>query len=205
MRQIHRLCAVISLFMPLTLCGQAADSTDWALTAEVNGYYFDGDAWLLPIFKADRKKLHLETRYNYEDFKTFSGWVGYNFSGGKKFEFMITPMVGAATGQTKGVMAGLEFTLALGRFEFYSESEYLRDFAGNENNFLYSWSDLTYAVRDWWWIGISGQRTRLVQTSVDIQHGVIVGAAAGNWEFNLFAYNMELEHRLFILSIDFGF
>ena len=36
-----------------------------------------------PIFTADRDWLHLEARYNYEELKTGSVWLGWNFSTGK--------------------------------------------------------------------------------------------------------------------------
>jgi hypothetical protein len=52
-----------------------------------------------------------EPRYNYEDLNTISAWAGYNFTGGKKFEYAITPILGCILGNTRGISAGLEFTL----------------------------------------------------------------------------------------------
>ncbi|WP_410961830.1 hypothetical protein, partial [Salmonella sp. SAL4359] len=62
----------------------ASDSVDWEFNADVNFYFIPDDFFVLPVFKADKNRLHLEARYNYEDRETFSAWAGYNFSGGKK-------------------------------------------------------------------------------------------------------------------------
>ena len=100
--------------------------------------FIPDDFFVLPIFRADREHLHLEARYNYEDLKTFSGWAGYNFTGDKKIEYVITPMVGIVTGNSNGMSPGLEFTFVKNKFELYSESEYFVDFGKSENNFLYT-------------------------------------------------------------------
>ncbi|MCZ7612060.1 MAG: hypothetical protein M5T52_00525 [Ignavibacteriaceae bacterium] len=52
--------------------------TEWKFSAEAD-FYFTDPFNFLPIFIANKENLHLEARYNYEDLKTFSGWVGYNF------------------------------------------------------------------------------------------------------------------------------
>jgi len=205
MRKILWSCLLVILALPGSVFAQDSDSVSWNFSAEANLYYYDGATLLLPIFKADHNKLHLEGRYNYEDYRTFSGWIGYNIAGGEKLQFTVTPMFGGATGQTNGVMAGIEMTFFLGRFELYSESEYLADVAGKENNFFYTWTDLTFSPADWWWVGLSGQRTKLYDTGVEIQHGLILGAGVNSWEFSLYTYNMEMPKPLFLLSISFGF
>src|SRR5688572_22314955 len=117
----------------------ASSEKQWNLSADANFYFFTDDFILLPVFKADKNKLHIEARYNYEDMETFSGWVGYNFSGGDKLEYTITPMIGGVAGLTDGIAPGLECTFSLGKFELYTESEYLFDAEASENNFYYMW------------------------------------------------------------------
>lgn len=183
------------------------DSTGWEFGADANFYFFPGgERILLPVFRADIDWLHLEARYNYEDLETFSAWVGYNFKGGgEKADYVFTPMIGAATGLTKGVAAGLEFTVTLGKFEIYSESEYLWDASSKEYNFMYTWTDLTFSPRDWWWVGLSAQRTRLYQTELDIQRGLLLGAAAKNWEFTGYVYNVGFAEPFVLLTVSLGF
>ncbi len=61
----------------------------WNFIADVNLYFIPDDFFALPVLIADKNKLHLEARYNYEDRETFSAWAGYNFMGGKKVEYTI--------------------------------------------------------------------------------------------------------------------
>jgi len=44
--------------------------------------------------------------------------------------------VDAAVGRTDGIVPGLGFTLSYKEFEFYSESEYLFDFASRKYKFF---------------------------------------------------------------------
>ncbi len=200
---IFFLCCALSL----PGFGQNSDSSRWNFATELNGYAFEGgDKLLLPVFKANKDWLHLEARYNYEDMQTFSGWVGYNWESSlSKMDFVITPMVGGATGNTKGFLAGFEATFQLGKFELYSETEHLWDAAGSEYNYFYTWSDLTYSPQDWLWVGISAQRTRLYQTDLEIQRGLILGFGKGKWEFTGYLYNWGFGETFGLLTVGIEF
>lgn len=197
---------LLSTYSQLNYAQEEDSSTcpEWNFSVEADLYFTDPFIFL-PIFIADKGYLHLEARYNYEDLKTFSGWVGYNFFGGDNFEYFITPMIGGVVGRTDGIAPGLEFTLTFAGFELYSESEYLFDFASSENNFFYSWSDLTYSPLDWFWVGISGQRTRLYQTDLEIERGLIFGGAYKNFEIMGYFYNPFTDEFFFMLSLSTEF
>lgn len=179
-------------------------SSKWNFGVETDLYFTDPFIFL-PIFTADKNNLHLEARYNYEDLNTFSGWVGYNFFGGEEFEYFITPMIGAAVGRTDGIAPGFEFTFNYVGIELYSESEYLFDFESSENNFFYSWTDLTYSPLDWLWFGISGQRTRLYETDVEIDRGLILGVTYRNFEIIGYFYNPFTDDAFFMLALSTEF
>ena len=178
----------------------SSNTSEWNFSVETDLYFTDPFTFL-PIFIADKGNLHLEARYNYEDLKTFSGWVGYNFFGGDEFEYFITPMLGAAIGRTDGIAPGLEFTLGYAGFELYSESEYLFDFASSEYNFFYSWTDLTYSPLDWLWFGISGQMTKEFETELEIDRGLILGAEYRNFEITGYFYNAFTDDVFFMLAL----
>jgi hypothetical protein len=182
-----------------------SEGSGWELNAEMNFYVFKDDFFVLPIFQADKNNLHLEARYNYEDMQTFSAWVGRNFNGGKKLEYTITPMIGGVVGLTNGIAPGLEMTFTLGRFELYTESELLIDPKIAENHFFYNWTDLTYSPKDWLWVGISGQRTRLYKTALEIQRGFLVGGSFKNWELTGYAYNVGFDDPFFIFTVSTKF
>ena len=179
-------------------------TSEWNFSVETDLYFTDPFIFL-PIFIADKGNLHLEARYNYEDLKTFSGWVGYNFYGGEEFEYFITPMVGGAVGRTDGIAPGLEFTLSYAGFELYSESEYLFDFASSEYNFFYNWTDLTYSPLDWLWFGISGQITKVNETELETDRGLILGAAYRNFEITGYFYNAFTDDAFFMLALSTEF
>ena len=53
---------------------------EWSFSAATYVYQVrDDDNYAQPTFIADRDWLHLEARYNYEDLRTGSVWLGYNF------------------------------------------------------------------------------------------------------------------------------
>jgi len=198
---------IINLFFSSFNFAQQEDSStcpEWNFSVETDLYFTDPFIFL-PIFIADKGDLHLEARYNYEDLKTFSGWVGYNFFGGKDFEYFITPMLGGVVGRTDGIAPGLEITLGYAGFELYSESEYLFDFGSSEYNFFYSWTDLTYSPLDWLWFGISGQITKANETEFETDQGLILGAAYKNFEITGYFYNPFTDDAFFMLALSTEF
>ena len=164
-------------------------------------YFIPGNFIFMPIYKTDTAQLHLEFRYNYEDINSFSAWIGYNFKGGNKFTFTITPMFGGMVGNTSGLLSGLEVTLDYAGFEFYSESEYFFDLEEKSNNFYYNWTDLTYSPRDWLWIGLSAQRTRLYKTDLEIQRGFFFGLGYKWFEIETYLYNLYIADPYVILVL----
>ncbi|HPH45537.1 MAG TPA: hypothetical protein PKU83_00925 [Chryseolinea sp.] len=182
-----------------------SDSSRWSFNPDVNFYLIPDDFFVLPVFRADKNWLHLEARYNYEDRQTFSGWFGYNFMGGKKLEYTITPMIGGVVGLSNGISPGLEITLSYKNFELYTEAENYFDLETSENNFFYNWTDLTYSPTDWLWFGISGQRTRLYQTDLDIQRGLLIGAGVKNLELTTYCYNLGFDDPFFLITLSANF
>lgn len=186
---------------------QAQDSLSskkWEISADVNFYIFRDDFFILPVLRLDKGVLHLEGRYNYEDFNTFSAWAGYNFKGGKKLEYGFTPMIGGVIGNSNGVAPGLELSLLYKKIEFYSESELFFDVIDTENDFFYTWTDLTYVPKDWLWLGLSIQRTKLYQTELDIQRGFIAGTGFKNWELSSYFFNPFTDDSFFILTLTYN-
>jgi hypothetical protein len=203
---------LLSMFLLLTAVTRSVGqdspvqtASSWQVETQANFYVFRDDFFVLPIVKADKNKLHLEARYNYEDRQTFSAWAGYNLMGGNKLEYTITPMIGGVVGLSNGFATGLEMTFNLNRFELYTESEGFIDGSATENNFFYNWTDLTYSPKDWLWVGISGQRTRLYKTNLDIQRGVLIGGGKNNWELNAYLYNVGFDEAFGLMSFSMRF
>ncbi len=168
-------------------------------------FYFEDDFYVLPMYRADRNHLHLEARYNYEDFQTFSAWGGYNFFGGDKLEYFVTPMAGLAFGNTNGFVTGAEMTLTLGGFELYNESEYLAGFESKEDNFFYAWTDLTYSPKDWLWFGLSSQITKEYQSETEFRTGIILGGGYKNFELSGYYFEGWSGPAYLMFALSFSF
>src|SRR4051812_27673091 len=154
----------------------ATTTTDhtWAISASVYTYFVPDDhEYVQPTITADRDWLHLEARYNYEDQNTASAWVGYNFAGGEKLAWEITPMLGGVFGDTAGVAPGYKGSMTWRNFELYSEGEYVFDTGDFSDSFFYNWSELTYSPVEWLRLGLAAQRTRAYESDRDIQRGLL--------------------------------
>ena len=151
------------------------DSTikKWAFAASSYYYIIPGQSNTLSLIGyADRNALHLEGRYNYEDHKTGSLFAGWRFETGNKLVLGLTPMLGLVLGNTDGIAPAIEIDASFKIFDYYSETEYVIDFSGSENNYLYTWGELGIAPFNSFRTGISFQRTKLYQFGFDVQRGI---------------------------------
>ena len=196
--------------------GQAADPAPagadakagpkWSFRASAYGYFIPDDRkYVQPSFSADRERLHLEARYNYEDKETGSLWAGANFGAGDKLKLDVTPMVGGVFGNTAGISPGYKLSLGCGKVEFYSEGEYVFDLRDRQGNFFYAWSELSYSPVEWMRAGIVGQRTRAYQTELDIQRGFLVGFSGRKIDFTAHVFNLGWTDPTVILAIGVEF
>jgi hypothetical protein len=188
---------------------QTSDSIaekSWSVNASLGAFLIpDEDVFLMPIVTADRGKLHLVSRYNYEDFNTFSLFAGYNFSGGNKLQYRITPMLGFAVGNTDGIAPGMEVEMSLGKFTFYTENEYLFELNDKANSFFYSWSEFSFAPKDWFWFGISWQRLKPYQSDNALEKGFTAGFAYKNLALQGYYFNPGAESQFGIVSLAVSF
>jgi len=178
----------------------------WEYNASVYGYFPPDDHhYAQPTVTADRGALHLEARYNYEGLKAGSAWVGWNVGTGEKLRLDATLMVGGVVGDTRGVAPGYELTLSYGRFELYSEGEYIFDTDDSANNFFYNWAQLGYSPLEWLSVGLASQRTRAYQTSLDVQRGFFVGFKYKSLSLNVFVFNPGWETPTVVGSLAVSF
>jgi len=182
----------------------ASKNSVWEFYAELD-FTFDDPFIVGPVATADYKNLHLEARYNYEGKNTGSGWIGYNFSGGSEFEYLITPIIGGLVGGINGIGIGLEFTFNFMDFEFDDEMEFQFDFENEENDNFYNWADISYSPLEWFYFGVSGQRTRLIENNVDIQFGPFLGVGYNEFELAGYTYNLGTKDFYFVVTTSYSF
>jgi len=178
-----------------------AKAKPWSFSATAFGYSVPGGRdYLAPILTADRDWLHLEARYNYENLDTGSLRAGRNFSVGDKLVLEATPMIGAEFGDTDGIVPGYEFSLRYGRFELYSEGEYVFDTQDSSQNFFYTWSELSYSPLDWLGVGVVAQRIKAYQADFDIQRGLLAGFSYERVEVTAYVFNPRADTSVLALS-----
>jgi hypothetical protein len=182
------------------------DEKAWSFSASASTYFVPDDReYVQPTFSANHGWLHLEARYNYENLKTGSAWIGYNFGGGKKLEWKFTPMLGGVFGNTTGIAPGYKLSLIYWKFEFSSEGEFVYDTRNSEDNFTYNWSELSFSPVDWFRFGLVGQRTRVYQTDVDIQRGLLVGFSYKKMDITTYVFNLDQGKPTWVFAVGVNF
>jgi hypothetical protein len=170
---------LFSCIIIFSASGQEMKQTDdsllikkWAFTGIANLNILKDDFFVTPVARADRGRLHLEGRYNYEDRNTTSLWAGMNFHFGEILMVDATTMAGVVFGNSDGVAPGMLLSIVYKRLQLYGEGEYFISLNDINPNYAFLWTDLSYALTNWLSVGISTQRTRLYQTARDVQFGV---------------------------------
>jgi|SRR5688572_26281228 len=185
---------------------QEADERAWSFSASVSTYIVpDFQEYVQPTFTADRGWLHLESRFNYENLETGSVWAGYNFGGGEKLEWEFTPMLGGVFGDTTGIAPGYKLSVTYWKVEFSSEGEWVFDLDNSEDSFFYNWSELSVSPVDWFRFGLVGQRTRVYQTEVDIQRGLLVGFSSKRVDFTTYVFNLDQGKTTWVFAVGVSF
>jgi hypothetical protein len=184
----------------------APASNAWSFAASAYTYIVpQGRSYVQPTFTADYGWLHLEARYNYENLETGSAWIGYNFSGGNKLSWQITPMIGGVFGNTTGVAPGYSGSLSWWKLSLYTEGEYVFDAGTRSGDFFYTWSELSCSPVDWFRFGLVVQRTKAYQTSLDIQRGFLVGFTYKQVDFTTYVFNLGWTDPTVVLAVTLNF
>ena len=177
----------------------------WSFSISAYTYFVpNSHEYVQPTFTADHDWLHLETRYNYEDQNTASAWVGYNFSGGEKLAWEITPMIGGVFGDTTGFAPGYKLSLSWRNFELYSEGEVVIDTGDSSNSFFYTWTELTYSPLEWFRFGFIGQRTHAYESDREFQPGLLIGFIWQQFDISGYVLNPD-DDPIFILGLRYDF
>jgi len=178
----------------------------WAFSLSASSYLIPNDRdYVQPTLSADRGRIHLEARYNYEGLEAGSAWVGWNFSAGQELTMELTPMIGVVFGDTRGAAPGVELSLEWKKLSFYSEGEFVIDTAGRSESYLYTWSQLTYAPCDWFQFGLVAQRTRLYDSGLDIDRGPMVQFTWKHINFTTCLFDLGWKQPTVVLGVTVNF
>jgi hypothetical protein len=178
----------------------------WELSLSTATYFVqDGRDFVNPTFTADRDWLHLEARFNYESLNTGSLWLGYNFGFGEKLAFEITPMLGGVFGDFTGLAPGYSISVSYKMFEFSTQGEYFIDDTAKENNFFYTWSELSCSPADWFRFGLVVDRTKVLGEDIDIRRGPLIGLHYRKLDLTTYWLDPGSSNETFILSVSLNY
>lgn len=184
----------------------AAAESSWSFGISGALYALPDEAdFAQPTLRADRGRLHLEARYNYEDRESASFFAGVTFEIGEKTKLALTPMLGGLAGRTDGVVPGLEADLTAGPVAAYAEAEYVLDLGDSASSYLYMWSELSVWPTGWLRAGVVTQRTRVYQTDRDIQRGLLVGVSLRRVEATAYFFNPGDDDHFAVVSVGVSF
>jgi hypothetical protein len=212
----QQIAAALSLLLAISnpLGGSAhsaaeQDPTDeaaWSYSSSVTTYIAEHDReYASPTIAADLNSLHLELRYNYEALKTGSIFAGYNLTFGKKVQFEVMPMIGGVLGDINGVAPGYTISIASGPIEFYTQGEYFFDGRGSEGNFFYNWTELSISPARWIRVGVALDRTKVVNTDIEIRRGPLLGFRYKQFDFTTYWLAPGREASTFVFSANVDF
>lgn len=196
--------------VPATATQQSAEAAaatePWAFNLTVDGYIVPNEqGYASPVLTADHGWLHLEARYDYENLRTGSLWLGYNFTAGKTLVLTLTPMVGGVFGRTTGIAPGCEASLTYKKLSLSVSNEYVFDTDSKRGNFYYAWPELTYSVLDWLKVGLVAQHTKAFETPLMVDRGFLVGVSHNKAEFTTYVFNAGFTEPTVVLEVGYQF
>ena len=206
--KIHTLLLIFFLTPYYLFAQNDEDSSDkaWPKSASLYYYLIPGE-WEPPTVSAytDHKHLHIETRFNYEDINSVSAFAGYNFESDGKVSLTATPIFGIVAGRSNGFLPGFELNVDYLNFNLYSENEYMLAFKGKDDDYFYSWSQLSSSIIKNVRLGLAAQSLRWYKTKFDIQRGFYAEYSTVNFTFDAFYYNPFTTFNFVIVSATFDF
>jgi len=209
-------CVLLAFMLTLLSSHGAAQapaertSVPWKFAAYVDAYLDPEEStYFVPTVFADHGALHLEARYNYEDFDTgslFAGWVIR--LGGTDDYVKLTPMAGVFVGGSNGVAPGLEIEARWWRLAYWFESEYTFNFEDASEDFFYTWSELNLYLFPFAWVGGSLQRLKMVDTPREVDVGPMVGfgnVGTPHVSLSFYGYGLGTSTRWFLATLGVEF
>src|SRR5438270_2856188 len=111
-------------------------------------YYYMGERQtftMVPVINFETSKnWYVEGRYNFEALNTMSVYAGKTFYKKAVASYSVSPVIGAVLGRYKGGSVGVNGDADYKKYSFSSQLQYTFSINHKTQDFLYSWSDLSY-------------------------------------------------------------
>lgn len=148
------------------------------------------------------KNCYLEARYNYEDNKTISLYVGRAFQI-KNGE--ITPMIAAVVGKTMGVSHGINFEFKHNAFSTFTQCQYTFNLRDNNKSFFWDWSGFNFDISKYFGLGGAFQVLKQngnsplykVAPMISFRHKLLI--------IEVYTYNLWQKYPIGAVGIEYSF
>lgn len=158
--------------------------------------------WMPIIHWTGKKGLHTEFRYNYEERKTASVYIGKNFSRDSVLSYSITPMLGWVFGGFNGGSVALNADADYKKIFVSVQTQYTASKNGAAGNFFYTWAEAGYQPVDWFYTGISTQYTKVYEEKSVAEYGLLVGFNIKKIAIPVYVFSPFSNGRNFIVGIN---
>ncbi len=188
----------------------------WSILMQLNGaaqtksgienYNFlsskDAYVWMPIVHHLGKKGIYTEMRYNYEELKTASVYIGKNFSKEGKLSYAFTPMLGIVFGKLNGGSLAMNMDLEHKKTFISMQTQYTVSSDEVKDNFFFNWTELAYQPVKWIYAGVSMQQTKAYKTNFISEYGMLVGLLIKNFTIPVYVFNPANKNRNFIVGIN---
>jgi hypothetical protein len=191
----------------LAVFPQSADSLKtWEASVEVDNSLITGIYVVGVSASFDRNWLHTEIGFCEDDKNTFSMKAGYNFSGGGKLQYRVTPLIGFMIGKSYGLLPGVSLELDYGKFSFTGSSSIIvYSSAKRDESYIYGSYELDYSITDFLFAGVSVTRTKIYQTKRDLDPGLGAGLSLAGFTLSGYVYDLFLGEPFYAVALSYSF
>jgi len=169
-------------------------------------YYYMGEKQtftMVPVvYFQTSKNWYIEGRYNFEALNTMSVYAGKTFEKKAAVSYSVSPVIGAVMGRYKGGSLGVNGDADYKKYSFSSQLQYTFSIKDKTEDFLYSWSDLSYQAFDNISAGFSVQQTNVYKEQCKLEKGIFVKASFNRWTIPLYVFSPAAKERYFVLGLN---
>lgn len=158
--------------------------------------------WMPIIHRTGKKGLHTEFRYNYEERKTASVYIGKNFSRDSILSYSVTPMLGWVFGKFNGGSVALNADADYKKIFVSVQTQYTASKKGFAGNFFYTWAETGYQPADWFYAGLSSQITKVYKEALVTEYGILIGFNIKKITVPVYVFSPFSKDRNFIAGIN---
>ena len=158
--------------------------------------------WMPVIHHVSKKGVYTELRYNYEELKTASFYLGKTFTKDSKLSYTITPMMGIIAGKFNGGAPAINIDMEYKKTFFSMQTQYAISSDDKSNNFFFNWTEVAYQPVKWFYTGVSMQQTKIYKSAGESEYGILAAFVIKKITIPVYIFNPLNENRNFIVGIN---